>query len=199
MISSKDNTIVPPLNITRVDINQLLFSDINYSSKKLDNTETIDDNTETIDDNTETIDDNTETIENHNKGNTTESEYFITRDVNVYNMNNDRKELFSKIITDCEELIRYEENKYDSLLLQQKPEASSVENNIDELIIKTEGEIANLDKDIRAVRKDYTMIVNNMIQQKYKLVYDNDELQFIEKINSVLKHFSEGYYTDFEL
>jgi len=165
MISSKDNTIVPPLNITRVDINQLLFSDINYSSKKLDNTET--------------IDDNTGTIENHNKGNTTESEYFITRDVNVYNMNNDRKELFSKIITDCEELIRYEENKYDSLLLQQKPEASSVENNIDELIIKTEGEIANLDKDIRAVRKDYTMIVNNMIQQKYKLVYTNDELQFI--------------------
>jgi len=191
MISSKDNTIVPPLNITRVDINQLLFSDINYSSKKLDNTETIDDNTETIDDNTETI---------YNENNhESKADFFITRDVNVYNMNNDKKEVFSKIITDCKELIRYEENKYDSLLLQQKPEASSVENNIDELIIKTEGEIADLDKDIRAVRKDYTMIVNNMIQQKYKLVYTNDELQFIEKINSVLKHFSEGYYTDFEL
>jgi hypothetical protein len=180
MISSKDNTIVPPLNITRVDINQLLFSDINYSSKKLE-------------------EDNTGTIENDNKGNTTESDFFITRDVNVYNMNNDKKELFSKIITDCEELIRYEENKYDSLLLQQKPEASSVENNIDELIIKTEGEIANLDKDIRAVRKDYTMIVNNIIQQKYKLDADAVELQFIEKINSVLKQFSEGYYADFEL
>lgn len=180
MISSKDNTIVPPLNITRVDINQILFSDINYSSKKLE-------------------EDNTGTIENDNKGNTTESDFFITRDVNVYNMNNDKKELFSKIITDCEELIRYEENKYDSLLLQQKPEASSVENNIDELIIKTEGEIANLDKDIRAVRKDYTMIVNNMIQQKYKLDDDAVELQFIEKINSVLKQFSEGYYADFEL
>jgi len=180
MISSKDNTIVPPLNIRRVDINQLLFSDINYSSKKLE-------------------EDNTGTIENHNKGNTTESDFFITRDVNVYNMNNDKKELFSKIITDCEELIRYEENKYDSLLLQQKPEASSVENNIDELIIKTEGEIANLDKDIRAVRKDYTMIVNNIIQQKYKLDADAVELQFIEKINSVLKQFSEGYYADFEL
>jgi hypothetical protein len=187
MISSKDNTIVPPLNITRVDINQLLFSDINYSSKKLE------------EDNTETIEDNTGTIENDNKGNTTESAFFITRDVNVYNMNNDKKDLFSKIITDCKELIRYEENKYDSLLLQQKPEASSVENNIDELIIKTEGEIANLDKDIRAVRKDYTMIVNNMIQQKYKLDTDAVELQFIEKINSVLKQFSEGYYADFEL
>lgn len=180
MISSKDNTIVPPLNITRVDINQILFSDINYSSKKLE-------------------EDNTGTIENDNKGNTTESDFFITRDVNVYNMNNDKKELFSKIITDCEELIRYEENKYDSLLLQQKPEASSVENNIDELIIKAEGEIANLDKDIRAVRKDYTMIVNNIIQQKYKLDADAVELQFIEKINSVLKQFSEGYYADFEL
>jgi len=186
MISSKDNTIVPPLNITNVDINQLLFSNINYSSKKLE------------EDNTETIYDNTETIYNENN-HESKADFFITRDVNVYNMNNDKKELFSKIITDCKELIRYEENKYDSLFLQQKPEASSVENNIDELIIKTEGEIANLDKDIRAVRKDYTMIVNNMIQQKYKLVYDNDELQFIEKINSVLTHFSEGYYTDFEL
>ncbi len=185
MISSKDNSIVPPLNITKYDINQLLFSNINYSSKKLEA------NTETIDD--------TETIENENKGDTRESEYFITRDVNVYNMNNDKKDLFSQIITDCNKLIRYEENKYDSLLLQQKPEASSVENNIDELIIKAEGEIANLDKDIRAVRKDYTMIVNNMVQLNYKFDDDAIELQFIEKINSVLKNFSEGYYADFEL
>ena len=186
MISSKDNTIVPPLNITRVDINQVLFSDINYSSKKLVNITEDEENNEDKED----ID---------NKGDSTESAFFITRDVNMYNMNNDKKELFSKIITDCEELIRYEENKYDILLLQQKPDASSVENNIDELIIKTEGEIANLDKDIRAVRKDYTMIVNNMIQQNYKLDYENEELQFIEKINSVLKQFSEGYYRDFEL
>lgn len=187
MISSKDNTIVPPLNITKYDINQLLFSDINYSSKKLEaNTETID-NTETIE------------IENENKGDTRETEYFITRDVNVYNMTNDKKELFSEIITDCSKLIRYEENKYDSLLLQQKPEASSVENNIDELIIKAEGEIANLDKDIRAVRKDYTIILNNMVQLNYKFDADSVELQFIEKINSVLKNFSDGYYADFEL
>lgn len=179
MISSKDNTIVPPLNITKYDINQLLFSDINYSSKKLE--------------------DNTEPIENENKGDTRETDFFITRDVNVYNMNNDKKDLFSKIITDCNKLIRYEENKYDSLLLQQKPEASSVENNIDELIIKAEGEIANLDKDIRAVRKDYTIIVNNMVQQNYKFDADALELKFIEKINSVLKNFSEGYYADFEL
>lgn len=176
MISSKDNTIVPPLNITMMDINQLLFSNINYSSKNLDNTETIDN-------------------ENNDESS---ANFFITRDVNLYNINNDKKELFSKIITDCKELIRYEENKYDNLLLNQKPEASSVENNIDELIIKTEGEIANLDKDIRTVRKDYTMIVNNMIRQNYKLDYDY-ELHFIEKINSVLKHFSEEYYDDFEL
>ena len=184
MISSKDNTIVPPLNITKYDINQLLFSDINYSSKKLEY------NTETID--------NTETIENRNT-NETRDDFFITRDVNVYNMNNDKKDLFSKIITDCNKLIRYEENKYDSLLLQQKPEASSVENNIDELIIKAEGEIANLDKDIRAVRKDYTIILNNMVQLNYKFDDDAIELQFIKKINSVLKNFSEGYYADFEL
>lgn len=182
MISSKDNTIVPPLNITKYDINQLLFSDINYSSKKLE-----EDNTETIE------------IENEKKGYTRETEYFITRDVNVYNMNNDKKDLFSEIITDCNKLIRYEENKYDSLLLQQKPEASSVENNIDELIIKAEGEIANLDKDIRAVRKDYTIILNNMVQLNYKFDADALELKFIEKINSVLKNFSEGYYADFEL
>ena len=35
MISIKDNIISPPLNITTYNINNLLFSNINYSSKKL--------------------------------------------------------------------------------------------------------------------------------------------------------------------
>jgi hypothetical protein len=133
------------------------------------------------------------------KADETSANDFITRDVNAYNMNNDKKDLFSEIITDCKKLIRYEENKYDSLLLHQKPEASSIENNIDELIAKVEEEIVNLDKDIQAVRKDYTMIVNNMIQQNYKLNYAPNELQFMKEINSILKEFSEGYYEEFNL
>ena len=123
---------------------------------------------------------------------------FISRDVN--NSENENVGNFTEIINDCNKIIKYEGDKYNQLILEKKEPGEDSDDNIDNLIKNLENSINSNTNQIRKLRKQ-TDLLENSIPNKYKTRYTlrGTDVEIIQRLDLILKEFSEGEYDKYDL
>jgi hypothetical protein len=123
---------------------------------------------------------------------------FISRDVNHYE--NENVGNFTEIINDCSKIIKYEGDKYNQLILEKKEPGEDSDDNIDNLIKNLENSINSNTNQIRKLRKQ-TDLLENSIPNEYKSRYTlrGTDVEIIQRLDLILKEFSEGEYNKYDL